>query len=248
MWEAKDDGWNLDTIQANTSGHCHIKEPEIIVYLAPIILAKIMRLHAEHPKIEWGADLLGKKAIEGESVVYYFADLLVFNQEISAASVSHLVEKDSVEDIYKDMRESDLDNIGTVHSHHELGLKSFSMTDWETAQNYQVSFLFNAPFQLQAWAKYKLPCGRESFGKVKYIEYLTPSQEKELHFERIKEYTAPTSYPNMFPGVEEAMNMGRELNKQYNSKKKEINQETLFQQRPGWPESMLLDREEFGDI
>lgn len=134
MWEHKEE--NKPVCVKNCGKRNEEKE---LVYIDYYVMAKVNHLMQKYPNLEWLAYLIGKDNI--------VEDMYIPEQKVTNASVTEIKGK------------PEIGIIGVIHSHHNLGLHSFSGTDHAYINdNHDLSILvWNTGINGQK--RIKLECG-----------------------------------------------------------------------------------------
>jgi hypothetical protein len=134
---ATDSGWE---VKIDEISDCSKAPTDMTIWMMPTAKVKIDMLMAKFPSIEWLAYLIGKdKVVE---------DIFIPEQTVTATRVDNVVCPEF----------NELNIIGVIHSHHEMG-SGFSGTDddWIN-QNHDISICI-AKTSINAQYRWKTPCG-----------------------------------------------------------------------------------------
>lgn len=136
------DGWE---VKIDTVSNCDKMPKEYMVWMEPLVKAKINALMDKFPRIEWLAYLIGEVKEDNQAII---TDLHIPKQKITSTSVDDI-----------DCPEfNTLSCIGVIHSHHGMG-NGFSGTDHEWInQNHNISLCI-ANSGTAGQARLKTPCG-----------------------------------------------------------------------------------------
>lgn len=133
------DGWE---VKIDSIKNCDKAPKELTVKIEPKVKGKIDYLMKKFVGTEWLAYLIGD---EKENKV---TDIFIPNQVVSSATVKNINCKEF----------NDLNIIGVIHSHHNMG-NSFSSTDDEWInQNHNISLCISNS-GIKGHVRWKTPCG-----------------------------------------------------------------------------------------
>jgi len=167
---------------------CGKAPDDMCIWIHPIAKEKIEILMEEYTSIEWLAYLIGK--IDEKIEV---TDIFIPNQEITAASVDNVVCEEY----------NDLDAIGVIHSHHNMG-NSFSHTDDKYInQNHDISLCISNS-GIKGHVRWETPCGAykiiDCTVKVKTESLLDKDDFLKGIKEKIKRKVYTTVHYGGYPG------------------------------------------------
>jgi len=143
--------------------HCSLADEEELIYLDYYVMAKINYLMKKYQNLEWLAYLIGHDNI--------VEDFYIPKQQVTGSNVTD-IEGDPTIQI-----------MGVIHSHHHMGLHSFSGTDHAYINdNHDLSILVWHG-GMNGQKRVKLPCGSTMIVPIRVAFYHPDLNEAELEKE-----------------------------------------------------------------